>query len=47
MRYVTPAGGSRTPTPKPAPKRGRIPMDAWRQPTGGVRSAPPSPPSPR
>jgi len=35
--YVTPKGGSRQPTPKPAPKPGHIPMVAWRQPVGGVR----------
>jgi hypothetical protein len=38
MSYVTPNGGSRQPTPKPVPARGRITMAAWRQPLGGVRS---------
>jgi hypothetical protein len=39
MTYVNPTGGSRQPTPKPGPSVGRISMTAWRQPTGGVRSA--------
>ena len=42
MPYVSPTGGSRAPTPKPAPDPGRISMVAWRQPTGGVRSTTPS-----
>ncbi len=39
MSYITPTGGSRHPTPKPGPSLGRVSMVAWRQPTGGVRSA--------
>jgi hypothetical protein len=42
MPYVTPTGGSREPTPKPAPAVGRITMAAWRQPVGGVRPASPA-----
>jgi hypothetical protein len=42
MPYVSPTGGSRAPTPKPAPELGRISMVAWRQPTGGVRALTPS-----
>ena len=38
MPYTTPKGGTRTSAPKPAPKVGRVPMYAWRQPTGGVRT---------
>lgn len=44
MRYVTPTGGSRQPTPKPIPTLGRVTMGTWRQPLGGVRST--SKPSP-
>lgn len=39
MSYVTPTGGARQPAPKPMPTLGRVPMGAWRQPTGGVRPA--------
>jgi len=42
MPYATPIGGSRVPTPKPAPRVGRISMVAWRQPMGGVRTVAPS-----
>jgi hypothetical protein len=42
--YKTPTGGTRAPTPKPSPKHVRIPMVAWRQPVGGVRSATVPPP---
>lgn len=38
MPYITPTGGSRQPTPKAAPASTRVPMHAWRQPTGGVRN---------
>ena len=38
MPYVNPVGGSRLPTPRPAPSLGHITMVAWRQPTGGVRT---------
>ena len=41
MPYVSPTGGTRVPTPKPTPALGRISMVAWRQPTGGVRTAAP------
>jgi hypothetical protein len=47
MPYVTPTGGSRQPTPKPAPTLGRITMTAWRQPVGGVRPASTTPPATR
>jgi hypothetical protein len=44
MSYTPPIGGTRAPTPKPGPKHIRIPMVAWRQPLGGVRSSvPPRP----
>lgn len=39
LPYTTPTGGSRTSAPKPAPTPGRIPMHAWRQPVGGVRTS--------
>ena len=42
MPYVSPTGGSRTPTPKPGPQLGRITRLAWRQPTGGVRTTAPA-----
>jgi hypothetical protein len=38
MPYANPVGGSRLPTPRPAPVPGHIPILAWRQPTGGVRT---------
>jgi hypothetical protein len=41
MPYVSPAGGSRAPTPKPRPSIGRVTMVAWRQPTGGTRTTGP------
>lgn len=37
QQYRNPVGGTRQPTPRPAPKRGHIPMLAWRQPVGGVK----------
>jgi hypothetical protein len=44
LLYTTPVGGTRAPTPKPGPTHIRIPILAWRQPTGGVRgSHPPKP----
>ena len=43
MPYLTPTGGSRAPTVKPAPGLGRISMVAWRQPTGGARAVAPAP----
>lgn len=39
LPYSTPKGGTRAPTPKPAPKLGPAPMTTWRQPVGGVRPA--------
>jgi hypothetical protein len=42
MPYVTPAGGSRAPAPKPGPQLGRISKLAWRQPIGGVRATAPT-----
>ena len=42
MPYVSPTGGSRTPTLKPGPTLGRISRLAWRQPIGGVRTTAPS-----
>lgn len=41
--YESPKGGTRQPTPKPMPTLGRIPMEAWRQPSGGVRTVQPAP----
>jgi hypothetical protein len=38
MPYTSPTGGTRTPTPKPGPTVVRVPMYAWRQPTGGLRA---------
>ena len=43
MSYQTPKGGTRQPTPKPAPTLGRVPMVSWRQPAGGTRASTPSP----
>jgi hypothetical protein len=41
LPYTTPKGGSREPTPRPGPTTSRIPMLAWRQPVGGVRTTTP------
>ena len=42
MTYTSPKGGTRTPAPKPGPSLVRVPMYAWRQPTGGVRATAPT-----
>jgi hypothetical protein len=39
--FKTPTGGTKAPTPKPAPRHGPAPMSSWRQPVGGVRSGVP------